>query len=216
MKKIAILCAAMFYPIYTCAEIQPISPTAESFLKDNEKRESTQCFTESEAKKDALLKIPHTRVFSYIYKKDSGSGELSFMGAGAKVKKGDIILQIFDYLKYDKISINDKDAVKGVGYRVRIEYSVKSKELDLAGVFNLGGMASSGEISGTMIVEVLGITGEIIDSLIPSSPLQITEANMQSLFETMGQIKGKMYSNDVGVCPSVVAMESPDKKQSIL
>lgn len=189
---------------------QPIMPIGEASFGTSglTKNAETICTLDDASKKTLITTtLPHTSLFSYNYIRKNGTAALTFASAGAEVNKGDTVIQAFDYIRYNTVILPDgRSALSGVGYRAEFRYTVKGKKFNLGNLFNIGLKASSSELSGSMAVHVMGISGEVIDTIMPGTPSNITPDRIEGLFEKLGEIKSKIYANGVAICPSIVSV----------
>jgi hypothetical protein len=140
---------------------------------------------------------------------------------------GNNYVVVLDYLKFETKSIaadvtdsetgryaavtsrNNPDLVVpayvGVGIRLTANIFVNSGSLDLGNFFALGTAAENGQISGTLIIQTLGISGEGISSSIPM-PSELSESSVQAAILTMGTIKAKLYEKQTIISPRIVAI----------
>jgi len=95
----------------------------------------------------------------------------------------------------------------GVGLRVQAIVQVKSGKVDLGSLYGLGVAASQDRISGTLLIQTLGITGEPISALIPL-PSEISVPTIQNAIQAVASIKSKMYEQDVQITPQTVSVEN--------
>jgi hypothetical protein len=157
----------------------------------------------------------------------NNSGGISF-GTATTGYKGNQYVVILDYIKFntesfgvklnkatDKYSIasltesSDADVIVpvyvGVGLRLTANITVLKGEVNLGNLFAIGGEASSEKISGTLIVQTLGISGKTISTSIPM-PSEINSTTIQNAILALGTIKAVMYENDTKITPRVVGV----------
>lgn len=91
----------------------------------------------------------------------------------------------------------------GVGLRFTATVQVNQGKVDLSNLFQLGVAAESKKITGTLIIQTLGISGEAISTLIPM-PSQINTTTIQNAILALAAIKAKMYENGTEINPRVV------------
>lgn len=157
-----------------------------------------------------------------------GKGNVSF--ATAKLGyAGSSYIVILDYIKFDtkslpvlikKDSLNQvedfissfdyntkPDAIipvyVGVGLRFTATITVNEGSVDLGNLFALGLAAESKKVTGTLIIQTLGISGKDISSLIPM-PSQINTTTIQNAIMSLAAIKSKIYEDDAELNPRVV------------
>ena len=70
-------------------------------------------------------------------------------------------------------------------------------------LFGLGVAASSGKVSGTLVVQTLGVSGEGISALLPM-PSELNQTTIQNSIVALGSIKSKMYDAKTVLAPRVL------------
>lgn len=157
-----------------------------------------------------------------------GKGNVSF--ATAKLGyAGSSYIVILDYIKFDTKSLpvlvktdslnkiqdfksafdyNTKpDAIipvyVGVGLRFTATITVNEGSVDLGNLFALGLAAESKKVTGTLIIQTLGISGKDISTLIPM-PSQINTTTIQNAIMSLASIKAKIYDEGAELNPRVV------------
>ncbi|RUO36964.1 hypothetical protein CWE13_08960 [Aliidiomarina shirensis] len=93
----------------------------------------------------------------------------------------------------------------GVGLRLTANIFVKKGEIDLSSLFALGVAARAEQVSGTLIIQTLGVSGQEISSLIPM-PSEISESSIQNAMLALASIKVKMYDDNTQITPRVVGV----------
>lgn len=91
----------------------------------------------------------------------------------------------------------------GVGLRFTATITVNEGKVDLGNLFALGVAAETKKITGTLIIQTMGISGKDISSLIPM-PSQINTTTIQNAIMSLAAIKAKIYENDIDINPRVV------------
>ena len=156
----------------------------------------------------------------------SGSGNVTFGPAQIGVE-GSSYVVIIDYVKYNTSSFavtigqdsvatllapgsaTNPDAVipvyMGVGLRLTATIRVREGTVDLGNLFAIGAAAQANQVSGTLVVQTLGITGEGISGLIPV-PGRIDDSTIQNAIVALGSIKAKLYEDDTQLSPRIVAL----------
>jgi hypothetical protein len=108
---------------------------------------------------------------------------------------------------YDAANSTPPDAVipvyVGVGLRFTATIQVNEGKVDLGNLFALGLAAESKKVTGTLIIQTLGISGETISTLIPM-PSQINTTTIQNAIMALASIKAKIYETDAQIHPRVV------------
>lgn len=93
----------------------------------------------------------------------------------------------------------------GVGLRLTAHVTVKEGTVDLGNLFALGVAAQSKQISGTLVIQSLGLSGEGVSPLIPI-PSEINPTTVQNALMAIGAIKAKIYDGNITVVPRVVGV----------
>lgn len=157
-----------------------------------------------------------------------GSGGITFGPAKAGYK-GNSYVVILDYIKFNTKSFgvkltpdsstnttkanlihnNDADVIVptylGVGLRLTANVTVNEGEVDLGNLFALGVAAQAKKISGTLVVQTLGISGESVSTMIPM-PSELNASTIQNAIMSLGAIKAKIYETDTNIIPRVVGV----------
>jgi hypothetical protein len=93
----------------------------------------------------------------------------------------------------------------GVGLRLTANVYVKKGNVDLGSLFALGLAAKSEKVSGTLVIQTLGVSGPEISGLIPM-PGEISESTIQNAILSLASIKAKMYDPKTDISPRVVGV----------
>lgn len=159
----------------------------------------------------------------------NSSGGISFSGATVGYK-GKSYVGILDYIKFNTNSFGvmlDKDTITsnqlkasltttdnpdvivpvyvGVGLRLTANITVKSGNVNLGNLFALGAEASSEKITGTLVVQTLGVSGENISAIIPM-PSEINSTTIQNAIMALATIKSNLYDEKTKITPRVVGV----------
>lgn len=154
------------------------------------------------------------------------NGGITFGPAKAGVA-GNSYLVILDYIKFETksfgVDITDTAGTRtanlsaspapqvivpvyvGVGLRLSANVTVNEGTIDLGNLFALGAAAQAKQVSGTMVVQTLGISGESVSSIIPM-PSEINASTIQNALVSLGAIKAKLYDQGTEVNPRVVGV----------
>ncbi|MCQ6958583.1 hypothetical protein [Mucilaginibacter aquariorum] len=107
----------------------------------------------------------------------------------------------------------------GVGLRIQASITVLGDSVNLSSLYSIGAAASQHKLSGTLIIQTLGISGEDISPLMPL-PDQINESTIQAAMQSLATIKSKIYNKDrIIISPQVVAFKlsfSIDKAKDLI
>lgn len=158
----------------------------------------------------------------------NNNGGISY-GVAKAGYKGNSYVVILDYIKFNTKSFGvkltlDKDkktssaslvAVRnadvivptyiGVGLRLTANVTVHEGSVDLGNLFSLGVAAQAKKISGTLVIQTLGISGKNVSPIIPM-PSQLNETTIQNAILSLGTIKAKMYERETTITPRAVGV----------
>jgi hypothetical protein len=93
----------------------------------------------------------------------------------------------------------------GIGLRLTANITVNKGTVNLGNLLAIGAEASAGKISGFLVVQTLGISGESISPLIPM-PSEINPTTIQNAIMALGAIKTKLYDEKTMITPRVVGV----------
>lgn len=93
----------------------------------------------------------------------------------------------------------------GIGLRLTANIYVQKGSIDLGSLFALGVAAKAEQVSGTLVIQTLGISGSEISGLIPM-PGEISESTIQNAILALASIKAKIYDTKVSITPRVVGV----------
>lgn len=93
----------------------------------------------------------------------------------------------------------------GVGLRLTANIYVKKGNVDLGSLFALGVAAKAEQVSGTLVIQTLGVSGPEISGLIPM-PGEISESTIQNAILSLASIKAKIYDTKTSISPRVVGV----------
>lgn len=143
------------------------------------------------------------------------SGEMQGYGASSSVKGGRYEVTV-DYVKYrtDPHLTGEKQGLivqSGVGIRLRARITTFEAGLNITSLFGIGAAAKSGQLTGTLEFETIGIGGKAISPLVPL-PSEISMESIQNAMQAAAAIKASMYSgeDDVKIVAQVFGEKSAD------
>ena len=93
----------------------------------------------------------------------------------------------------------------GVGLRLTANITVNKGSVDLGSLFALGAAASAEKISGTLVLQTLGISGESISASLPF-PSEINSNTILNAILALGAIKAKIYDDNTTITPRVIGV----------
>lgn len=174
--------------------------------------------------------LPDETVRLAIGQFDSDGG-ITFGPAKVGVKGGSYVV-VLDYIKFDTKSfgVEVKESPQlnnpyqksasvtskpnpdilvpvyiGVGLRLTANVTVNEGSIDLGNLLALGVSAQAKKISGTLVIQTLGISGEGISGSIPL-PSEINQTSVQNAIQSLGAIRAVMYAEKTRIKPRVVGV----------
>jgi len=95
----------------------------------------------------------------------------------------------------------------GVGLRITASVKVNSGSINLGNLVAVGAAADGKMVSGTLVIQTMGISGQAVSSTIPI-PTDINGSTIANALMALGQIKSKFYDNSgsVTIKPQVLAV----------
>jgi len=116
-----------------------------------------------------------------------------------------------DYMKYAtlaQISENQFIGSKRVGVGLRLISLITTAEagINISDLYSIGLAAKEGKLSGTLIIEVIGIKSKEVTSLIPL-PSEINQTTIQNAMQALATIKSKIYDEETSLYPQVMAIK---------
>jgi hypothetical protein len=82
----------------------------------------------------------------------------------------------------------------GIGLRLTATVTVFSGKIDLGNLIAIGAAVQHNQASGTMVVQTMGINGASVSEVLPM-PSDINTSTVQSLLQTLGEIKSKVFDD---------------------
>jgi hypothetical protein len=146
------------------------------------------------------------------------SGNISY-GVAKAGYQGNRYTVVLDYMKTDTRSLSATGTLTstgestgrqvatyvGIGLRLSANLTVNSGTVDLANLIAIGAAAQAKQLSGTLVIQTLGISGESIASAIPI-PSEISEASIQNALVAIGTIKSKIYDDKTSISPRIIGI----------
>jgi hypothetical protein len=157
----------------------------------------------------------------------TGSGQISY-GTAKMGYKGHSYEIVIDYMKFQTYGKPFKYAVKGdktdvltptdtfastaivkhsilplyvgVGLRLKASITVNEGDVDLGNLFSIGMAAQAKKVTGTLVVQTLGITGGEVTALVPM-PTEISPTSIQNAIMALATIKSKIYDAGTKITP---------------
>jgi hypothetical protein len=155
--------------------------------------------------------------------KSDYSGKIEFLGSSVSGDIGSYKV-VMDYMKYRVESIYDTSSGEylgvgkvGVGLRITADIKTSSAGINLASLLSIGAEAKAGNLSGGIVVDVIGIDSKDVTNLLPLTS-EIDQSSIQSALQSLASIKTKIFEEGVEITPHLVALKQakPDQKSKLL
>ncbi|WP_162928477.1 hypothetical protein [Shewanella japonica] len=96
----------------------------------------------------------------------------------------------------------------GVGLRLTATIRVLNGSVNLAGLPQIAAEAKAGNLSGTLVVQTLGATGELVSANLPL-PNELNRTTVQTSILALGAIKALLPDESMTLTPRVVGIYNP-------
>ena len=96
----------------------------------------------------------------------------------------------------------------GVGLRLTATVSVIEGSVNLSSLGALAAEAQAGRVSGSLVVQTLGISGEQVAASLPL-PSALDSTTVQNAIMALGSIKAIMYKDGAQITPRVIGLYNP-------
>lgn len=96
----------------------------------------------------------------------------------------------------------------GIGLRLTASVVVTEAGAKLSSLGALSAEAKAGKLSGSLVVQTLGVSGRTVSTALPL-PSDISEATVQQAILALASIKAALYDNTTHVEPRVVGIYNP-------
>ncbi len=153
------------------------------------------------------------------------SGKVSYGVANSGVE-GHRYVVVLDYMKSTTFqhpkpptdgsttTVRSAPTYVGVGLRLSANLVVRKGSVDLGSLFALGIAGEANQVSGSLMLQTLGVSGPSISAAL-AIPSDISTASIQAALVSIGTIKRKIYDGDTEISPRVIGtydVFGPDMK----
>ncbi|CAL67607.1 hypothetical protein [Christiangramia forsetii] len=120
-----------------------------------------------------------------------------------------------DYMKYATLGQEDEKnnfiGYKRVGVGLRLISLITTAEagINISDLYSIGLAAKSGKLSGTLIIEIIGIKSKDVTTLLPL-PSEINQTTIQNAMQALATIKSKIYDSETRLYPQVMAIKEDE------
>ena len=128
--------------------------------------------------------------------------------------EGHRYLVTLDYIKSDtfSVSVPASDAAQpghivptyvGVGLRLSVDLTVLQGNVDLSNLVLIGAAGQAKQVSGTLVFQTLGISGQNVIVPVPS---EISASSIQNALVAIGTIRSHIYDDKATISPRIVGI----------
>jgi hypothetical protein len=114
--------------------------------------------------------------------------------------------------KYPSPPANSRSVVfpvyVGVGLRLTATITVLKGSLNLSSLGAIAASVSAGDSSGSLVVQVIGVSGPKVSNLFPFVTT-LDQTTIQNALVALGSIKAVLYDDTTNVVPRVVGLSNP-------
>lgn len=96
----------------------------------------------------------------------------------------------------------------GIGLRITADIEVVAGSVDISGLGLLGAHAEANKLSGSLVLQTLGVNGRAIAAALPIQS-ELNRTTTQNAVVAVGSIKALLYDNETVVSPRVVGLYLP-------
>jgi hypothetical protein len=150
----------------------------------------------------------------------NSDGQLGYGTASFSMKNSNYQVTM-DYMKF-ATSAESFDTVSntiagytrvGVGLRIIANITSFEAGINLGDLFAIGLAAKANKISGTLMLEVIGIKSKDITNVLPL-PSEINQSTIQSAMQAMATIKSKIYEQGTDLYPQIMAIKGENQNNN--
>jgi len=96
----------------------------------------------------------------------------------------------------------------GIGLRLTAYVDVLEGSVNLSSLGALAAGVQAGQVSGSLVVQTLGVTGESVSTALPL-PSELNQTNIQNAVLALGAIKAVIRDNNTAIAPRVLGIYNP-------
>jgi hypothetical protein len=140
----------------------------------------------------------------------SAEGGISYLPITVSAKNTSYKVTM-DYMKFATLAQKEGNVFLGfkrVGVGLRLISLITTSEagINIGDLSSIGLAAKTGKLTGTLMVEIVGIKSREVTNLLPL-PSEINQTTIQNAMQSMATIKSKIYDDETGLYPQVMAVK---------
>lgn len=161
--------------------------------------------------KECILKFLPNEAVNVTVKQYNANGTSEYSPASVSAGVGNYTV-VMDYTKFSAQKVYAEEggcygyAKVGIGLRITLTIETKKEGLNLGNLFGIGIAAEQKQLSGTLSMEILGMEGKEITSLV-ALPSEISPNSIQNALQAMASIKSQIYVPDTKLYPQIIAIK---------
>ena len=140
--------------------------------------------------------------------------DVNYGGASLSNKNSSYLI-VMDYAKYRTEHTKFGQARIGIGLRMTANVTTTETGINLGDLFAIGLAAQAGTLSGTLMVDVIGIDSKEITYLLPFQG-EINKTTIQNTLQALATIKSEIYGDSTKVFPQVLSLKPKIEKQYVI
>lgn len=212
--KLGTVIVILSITICSCSSLKTMTPeyiSANSYTSDFQPIPPIR--TDKLSYKDKDEKIANLTGFSsYVtIERISADGKIEYSKAATITGAAGSYKVIMDFIAYDIVPINDNKnnliayGREGAGLRVTANISTVDGGINVSGLSNLAVEAKASRLSGTLLVDVIGISSTDILNLIPLTA-EIDQSSITAVLQALASIKTKILDNETVLTPYLISI----------
>jgi hypothetical protein len=95
----------------------------------------------------------------------------------------------------------------GLGLRLTASFTVNEGKVELTGLPSIAANAAAGKVSGSLVVQTLGVTGRAIATSLPL-PSELNQTTLQNSLLAIGSIKALIHDSETTKTPRVIGFQN--------
>lgn len=95
----------------------------------------------------------------------------------------------------------------GLGLRMAANITVNNGEVDISAIPSLAAKTTTGQVSGSLVVQTLGLTGQSITGALPL-PNELNQTTVQNALLSIGTMKAMLNDPNTTVSPRIVGFDN--------
>ena len=140
-----------------------------------------------------VYRDPESTAFAYLEESLIPTGEGGTAGGPKRILNGDrVVIPVY----------------VGVGLRLTASVTVTKATANLASLGAISADAAAGKLTGSLVVQTLGLTGKTVATSLPL-PSELNQTTIQNAILSLGSIKAVLYDPNTQVAPRVVGIYNP-------